>query len=308
MKKIIIAGSGYIGAEIAFTFSDDYEITCIDHGKNFDIIKKKLPTVSYIKGDVYDEKLIKKEIRYCDIFFYCLDTGGVVDCIKHPLKYYDTNVTHFRQLLKSLEYNEMPYFFLFSSSFVYPDIQKITEETQLNPETLYGKLRMNQEQILKSSNLNFTILRLSNIFGYGHFYNIGNKGAIEKFIDNVFERRDIILHGDGSQLVDYLHKIDLMNLLKILCKILPKRQVYNISSGRRRSILNIAEIIKDNASNEFDLNVEIIKMDEKTKMSNLPLTLPKKIINEVSWKPSTNIELKIKEMMNFCNLQNKDEI
>ena len=99
-----------------------------------------------------------------------------------------------------------------------------------------------------------------------------------------------------------------MNLLKILCKILPKRQVYNISSGQRRSVLNIAEIIKDNANNEFDLNVEIVKMDEKTKMSNLPLTLPKKIINEVSWKPSTNIELKIKEMMNFCNLQNKDEI
>ncbi|MGQ0376494.1 MAG: NAD-dependent epimerase/dehydratase family protein [Nitrososphaerota archaeon] len=308
MKKIVIAGSGYIGAEIAHTFSDNYEVVCIDHGKNFDIIKKKLPKTICIKGDLNDENLIKKEIRYCDIFFYCIDTGGVVDCIKYPTKYYDINVTHFKQLLKSLEHKELPYFFLFSSSFVYPDIQKITEETQPNPETVYGKLRMNQEQILKDSNLNFTILRLSNIFGYGQFFNIGNKGAIEKFIENVFEERNIMLHGDGTQLVDYLHKTDLMNLLKILCKNLPEKQVYNISSGQRRTILDIAEIIKENANNEFGLNVKIIKMDEKTKMPNLPLTLPQKIINEVPWKPSTNIELKIKEMMNLRNLQHKGEI
>lgn len=49
MKKIVIAGSGYIGAEIAFTFSDDYEITCIDHGKNFDIIKKKYQQYHILK-------------------------------------------------------------------------------------------------------------------------------------------------------------------------------------------------------------------------------------------------------------------
>ena len=307
MKKILILGTGSIGSEIAYFFYNKYKITCIDHGKNFDIIKKQLPDIRFVKGDVSDLDLIKIESQDCHMIFYCIDTGGVIACMKHPKKYFDVNVTNFKELLNSLKIKKA-HFFLFSSSFIYPDIQKITEETEPNPETLYGKLRMNQEQILKASNLNFTILRLSNIFGYGHFYNIGNKGAIEKFIDNVFEGRDIILHGDGSQLVDYLHKIDLMNLLKILCKILPKRQVYNISSGQRRSILNIAEIIKDNASNEFDLNVEIIKMDEKTKMSNLPLTLPKKIINEVSWKPSTNIELKIKEMMNFCNLQNKDKI
>jgi UDP-glucose 4-epimerase len=307
MKKIVIGGSGYIGTEIAFTLSDNYEVVCIDHGKNFDVIKKKLPKVMCVEGDLNDESLIKKEILCCDIFFYCIDTGGVVDCIKSPSKYYDINVTHFKQLLKLLAHKEL-HIFLFSSSFVYPDIQKITEETEPNPETLYGKLRMNQEQILKDSDLNFTILRLSNIFGYGQFFNIGNKGAIEKFIGNVFDGRDIILHGDGTQLVDYLHKTDLMNLLKILAKNLPKNQIYNISSGQRRSILNIAEIIKDNASNEFGLNVEIIKMGEKTKMPNLPLTFPNKIINELSWKPSTNIELKIKEMMNFCNLQHKGEI
>jgi UDP-glucose 4-epimerase len=304
MKKIVIAGSGYIGAEIAFTFYDNYEVVCIDHGKNFDDIKKKLPNVMCVEGDLNDESLIKKEIRCCDIFFYCLDTGGVVDCIKFPSKYYDINVTRFKQLLKSLAHKEL-HFFLFSSSFVYPDIQKITEETEPNPETLYGKLRMNQEQILKDGDLNFTILRLSNIFGYGQFFNIGNKGAIEKFIDNVFEGKNIILHGDGTQLVDYLHIIDLMNLLKILAKNLPKNQIYNISSGQRRSILNIAEIIKNNAANEFNIKTEIIKMDKKTKMPNLPLTMPQKIISHASWKPSTDIKLKIKEMMSFCNLQHK---
>ena len=60
MKKLLILGSGYIGSDIIYSLSNKCEITCIDHGKNFQILHEKCPYVNFIKGDISDNDLIKK--------------------------------------------------------------------------------------------------------------------------------------------------------------------------------------------------------------------------------------------------------
>ena len=233
--NILIVGLGSIGSEIASTFYSSSHITCIDHGKHFESIKKILPKINYVKGDIHDSSLIENLSDPPDIVFYCIDTGSVVSCMNNPDKYEKINVSLFHIFLDNLYKKFNPHFFLLSSTFVYPDVDKISEKTKPFPETLYGKLRLKQEKILQEYASNYTILRLSNIFGYGNFYNIGNPGAIEKFIDCVFSLKNITVHGNGKQLVDYLHKSDLMNLLKILVQITPKT-IYNVSSGNSKSI------------------------------------------------------------------------
>ena len=304
MDKILILGTGSIGSEIAYSFSNDYEIICIDHGKHFDSINAKLPKVKLVKGDIHDQCLIRKEAENSDIIFYCVDTGGVVDCIDSPSKYEDINTISFRKLLNSLN-NKNVHFFLFSSIFVYPDVSNITEDTPLNPSTLYGKFRMNQEQILHESDFNYTILRLSNIFGYGHFFNVGNKDAIEKFIDCVFEGQKIILHGDGNQRVDYIYKSDLMDLLKTLVKIRAERRVFNVSTGHVKPISKIAEIVVEIGREGFGKSVEIIKSNTSVRLPNLPKVSPNRVMRETFWKPSFNLHSRIREMMNVCKLKNK---
>lgn len=298
MKQILIIGTGSIGSEIAFTFSNKYEITCIDHGKNFSKMKNQLTNINFVKGDINDLKLIKENTQNHDIVFYCIDTGGVVGCIEKPLKYYDINVTNFKKLIKTLKDLQL-HFFLFSSIFVYADDNNITENTEPNPETIYGKLRLKQEQILLDSKLDFTILRLSNIFGYGNFFNVGSMGAIEKFIDCVFSGNKIKLHGDGKQKVDYLYKQDLMDLLKILIKTQSENKIYNVSTGVIRPIHEIANIIRTIGVQKFHRNIKIVKLDSNKKMPNLPLVFPQKIIHETTWKPSTNIEFRIEKMMHY---------
>ena len=191
MKKILIAGLGSIGAEIASAFYSKFEITCIDHGRYFDVIKQKLPEINLIKSDIHEKGLIKKLAKDSDIIYYLVDTGGVIDCINDPTKFYEINTTQFSNLVKELNGFDIHFFHL-SSVFVYPDLQNCTEETKPKPETLYGKLRLKQEQILESNNIKSTILRVSNIFGYGNFVKVGNSGAIEKFIENIFSDKPII--------------------------------------------------------------------------------------------------------------------
>lgn len=294
MKKILIAGTGSIGSEIAYLFSNEYEVICVDHGKYFQKIKEILPKVKLIKGDIYDYDLMKS-FHDVDIVFYCIDTGGVVSCIDYYAKYYDINITKFKKFINSFT-NSSSHFYLFSSCYVYPDVLNITEDTKLNPETQYGVLRANQEKILVESGIKYTILRLSNIFGYGNFFHVGNFGAIEKFIDLVLNRGEISLHGNGEQIVNYLYKEDLMSLIKILVNY-QQNKIYNISSGQSRSIHEIAKIIKNIALEEYNIHIEIIKLDENVKLPNSPCIQPNKVMQETSWKPSSDLESVIKKMM-----------
>lgn len=296
-KKILVLGTGFIGSEIAHRFSEDYEVTCIDHGRNFDVIKKQCSDLKLIKGDIYDENLILNESKNKDIVFYCIDTGGVQSCINFPEKYNDINTKEFSKLLDSISEPEQKHFFLFSSIFVYSDISGITEETIPHPETLYGQFRLKQEKLLEKSKMNFTILRTCNIFGYGHFLNLRNYGAIENFIQHVFSDGTITLHGDGTQMVDYLHKNELLYLLTILMKNPVERQTYNVSSGQRMTIFHVADIIKKISKQFFSKDVNIIKLDESVKIPNIPLVVPRKVTSDTNWKPLSDLTESIKEMM-----------
>ena len=293
--NILIVGLGSIGSEIAYTFYSSSHITCIDHGKHFESIKKILPKINFIKGDIHDPSLIENLSDPPDIVFYCIDTGSVVSCMNDPNKYEKINVSLFHIFLDNLYKKFNPHFFLLSSTFVYPDVDKISEKTKPFPETLYGKLRLKQEKILQEYASNYTILRLSNIFGYGNFYNIGNPGAIEKFIDCVFSLKNITVHGNGKQLVDYLHKSDLMNLLKILVQITPKT-IYNVSSGNSKSIIDIAKIISKIGLEKFNQKIETSVMSN-TKLPNSPKIIPNKIIKDYNWSPTLDLESIILKMM-----------
>lgn len=293
--NILIAGLGSIGSEIAYTFYPSSHITCIDHGKHYESLKKILPRINYVKGDIHNPLFIEKLSDAPDIVFYCIDTGSVVSCIEDPTKYEKINTSLFHIFLNNLYKKFNPHFFLLSSSFVYPDINEISEKTKPSPETLYGKLRLKQEKILQKYASNYTILRLSNIFGYGYFYGIGNQGAIEKFIDCVFSHKNISVHGNGKQLVDYLHKSDLMNLLKILVQTNPKT-IYNISSGNSKSIIDIAKNISNIGLEKFNQKIEISVMSN-TKLPNSPKIIPNKIMKDYNWSPTSDLESNILKMM-----------
>ena len=293
--NILIVGLGSIGSEIAYTFYPSAHITCIDHGKHFESIKKILPKINYVKGDIHDPSLIENLSDPPDIVFYCIDTGSVVSCMNNPNKYEKINVSLFHIFLDNLYKKFNPHFFLLSSTFVYPDVDKISEKTKPSPETLYGKLRLKQEKILQEYASRYTILRLSNIFGYGYFYNIGNPGAIEKFIDCVFSLKNISVYGNGKQLVDYLHKPDLMNLLKILVQTTPKT-IYNVSSGNSKSIIDIAKIISKVGLEKFNQKIETSIMSN-TKLPNSPKIIPNKIIKDYNWSPTLDLESIILKMM-----------
>ena len=297
-KTILILGSGYIGSSIIDTFYNSCNIVVIDHGKNFQKLKRKFPKVNFVVGDCTNKVILEKFTKQSDFVFYTLNTGGVMDCILEPEKFKKINVNDFKIILNILCKQDIT-FILLSSSFVYPDILYVDEETLPQPKTYYGKLRLEQEKLLKKSNLNYIILRLSNIYGFGPIFNIGNLGIIEKFINLIFSKNPITLDGNGLQKLDCVYINDLKNVFKLLLSKTLSSNVFNVSSENNYSVLQISKMLEMYARKNFQLSPKFITSNNSLQLPNSPLMSSKKIKNSLSWVPKQqNLEQKIEEMMN----------
>jgi nucleoside-diphosphate-sugar epimerase len=305
MKNILILGSGFIGSELTYRFSKDFKITCIDHGKNFSTLSNYCTNVNFVKGDINDSDLVQEFAKEMDLIIYCINTGGVIDCIKNPEKFEKINIFDFEKLLKKLK-NFKGRFLLFSTAFIYSDVPKIDETAKPIPETYYGQLRIKQEILLKNSGLSYLILRLSNIFGHSNFKNFNHYGAIEKFIEQAFSIHIINLHGDGSQKVDYLFIDDLVDfLINFFNADFKKNIMLNISTGKSYSIFAIAEIIQNIIQKKFSFSIKISKANPKIKLPNSPIMNISKVYEDFSWKPKAKLEKEIEKMMDVYYLQHK---
>lgn len=297
MKKILVLGTGFIGSEIVIRLHKKFHIICIDHGRNFTNLNQKCENVEFVKGDCFDMELLKKNLKNCNKVIFCINGGGVYDCKKSPEKFNMINTLEFQKVIKILENFNQIEFFLFSTGYVYPDLHGVGEDVYPAPSTEYGKQRWNQEQILRNSKIRFTILRLSNIFGYGNIINIGNLGAVEKFIEKGFLEKSITLHGDGKQKLDLLSKEDLIDLIEIIIEKNSDCSTYNVCSGKQLPIFIVAEIIQKIIKELFEINVKIKKENPRIKFPDAPLMSNKKILTETTWFPKRVFTNEVKKMI-----------
>lgn len=119
-----------------------------------------------------------------------------------------------------------------SSAAVYRDsTAKWYEEEVDTPPTIYGKSKLLGENVIKDVIKNYTILRLSNVYGDGD----GN-GVIDRFI-----KGQNTIYGDGEQVRDYIHVNAVCDaIMKILEK--PKhfnQQTYNLSTGEGKTVNDV---------------------------------------------------------------------
>ena len=111
--KILILGTGYIGSEIAFLLSKNHNVVCIDHGKNFSSLDSIQHKLKLIKDEYQNTSLIQNITKDIDLVCYCINTGGVVDCIQNSEMYKKINIDDFKQLLESID-NKKCHFLLLS--------------------------------------------------------------------------------------------------------------------------------------------------------------------------------------------------
>jgi len=303
--KILIIGTGYIGGTLIKYLSPNYKIVCLDHGRYRKRIEKEVSNVLFYEGDALDEDLLDAAMRDCEIVFNLIGGGGNAACTREPLKYVRAYVLGTQKIIKKSEERNVRHIFLPSSISVYPWIERgvtktLTEDTMPSPNDMYGALKLAQELMLENSSLNYTILRLANVYGYSYVNPIQEGGALGNFIKAVFTDEVIRIYRTGEQTIDYIHINDLCEGIGLLIrKDLEKRRLYNMGGGKLITIEELAKIVSNLATQLFHKKNRIEKVlpPPHSPTKDYALMSINKIKSDLNWVPKTNLTDGIKDMM-----------
>lgn len=170
---------------------------------------------------------------------------------KNPYTTFDNSLRTLENTLditngKSININ---HFIYFSSSMAYGHFPKgfVTEDTPLNPIGIYGNLKLCGERMVIAYNQVFdtpyTIIRPSALYGPRCI----SKRVGQIFIENTLKGKEVIIHGDGSDQLDFTYIEDLTSgIVNVLTNKNALNQIFNLTYGESRSIRQMADILLEN--------------------------------------------------------------
>lgn len=273
-KLLIIGGCGFIGHNIALTLKDKYEIFIIDSlaVNNFvSLIDNKdnlpYPKLSKLVLDervrLFEEnnlKIIIQDARdYHDLSRkigeikpnIILHLAAVSHSNRSNKDPYSTFDHSFRTLENALDVartqSQLEHFIYFSSSMVYGNFKQdfVDEESNCDPIGIYGALKFSGEKIVIAYNqvfdIPYTIVRPSALYGERCI----SRRVGQIFIENALLGKDILIDGDGFEKLDFTYIRDLVSGVNcILENKNSKNQIFNITYGEGRKIIDLIEILK----------------------------------------------------------------
>ena len=303
MKIFMTGGGGYIGSSLLRSLSEENEIVCIDHGRHYGTLRSLLgKNVKLIEGDIMDRSLVGKNMKGADLVLHLAGGGGNDACMKDPAKAVMANICGTHVLLKAAEANHVDRLVFASSYIAYSTFLKrempLTEDMELRPDDFYGGLKAASEYEIKDSGIDYVILRLSNVYGYG--LGLGHEwgGVVGRFIKSGFETSTIPVYGTGKQRIDVVHIGDVCRAISMIIDNKQSRnECFNIGSGEGTSVEDIATAVQDAFKNKFRKNVRIEKKPAPPgKIWPDRWVSVSKIGRQLGWKPEVRLEAGISDL------------
>lgn len=170
MKKVFITGgAGYIGTSlIPLLLEKNYQVTVYD-SLMFNNGDKLLPYITnpnftFIEGDILNFDLLSKNIKGHNIIIHLAALVGFPICReKGETESHKINVVGTENVIKAMSDDQ--YLLLGSTGSNYGEVLGIcTEETPLNPLSIYGKTKTIAEQLVLDRK-NSTAFRFATAFG-----------------------------------------------------------------------------------------------------------------------------------------------
>jgi nucleoside-diphosphate-sugar epimerase len=137
---------------------------------------------------------------------------------------------------------------------------------------------------------------MSNIYGHKNFWIRKFDNVIDKFISTGFSNKKILLYADGTQLVDFIHISNFLNILNQIINQKFQKEIYNITSETRQSIHDIALLIKNIAGKKYNISIQINKNDSSKKLPNIPDASASKIKNKIIWQDYQDLSFELEKM------------
>jgi len=296
LKKIlVIGGAGYIGSVLVRKLLDKgYEVNVLD---NFTYGKKSLegiksnPQLKIIEGDTRHISYVSEALHGVDAVIHLAEIVGDPACELDTRKTQEINYLATRTIAlicKHFQINRLVYA---SSCSVYgasKGSELLNEESELNPVSLYAKMKIASENALTEmmdENFRPTILRLSTVFGFSHRPRFDL--VVNLLTAKALKENKITIFG-GDQWRPNVHVTDVADTIIAVLEApidVVGGKTFNVGTEENNCTINkIGELIKEEvpSANVIIEDKDVDKRDYKVDFSRIRKTLGIKMRMSVS--------------------------
>ena len=246
MKIIITGGAGFLGRHLCRAL--------VAAGHSLKIIDlKENPEFETIIADVRDTEKMKELITDAQVVFHLASLIEAGESVEKPDKYIDYNINGTLSVLEAMRLNGLKSFVFSSSAAIYgePVRVPIKEDDRTIPINPYGMTKLAMEALLRSyveaHGFTGAALRYFNLYGPGEHHQ-PETHAIPRFIEQIYQGKEVTIWGDGSHQRDYIYIDDIVDAhLKALDLVAAQPDKYhylNLSTENPSSVMKVVEIIE----------------------------------------------------------------
>ncbi len=296
MKILITGGAGYLGSVITEKMLDaGHEVTVLDNLSFKQISPLQFtsnPKYHFIYGDVRNENLLRHEVGTHDVIIPLAAIVGFPACKADPKLAWEVNYEQIKTILDTIGDEQIILYPNTNSGYGIGEGQsECTEESPLNPISVYGESKCAAEKLLLECS-SAICFRLATVFGTSTRMRTDllvnefvYKAMTDKYItvfEKHFKRNFIHIQDVANVFLWALNNYDTM-----------KHNVYNVglsdaNLNKQELLEKIQQYIPDFAISYSDFYEDPDKRD---------YIVSNKKIEATGWKPQYSLDDGIKELM-----------
>ena len=218
MNILITGGAGYIGSELVKYFIDDHKITVVDNlmydatsllryagHDNFNFIREDVRNYDFMKG------LLSKN----DIIIPLAALVGFPLCDKNKKAAVEINYEANKWIADNKSKDQMVIYPCTNSGYGKSvDGEVVTEESPLNPVSLYGKTKVDAETVFRNTD-GCTTFRLATVFGPSS--RMRSDLLVNSFVLKALKEKIIVLY-ECKFMRNYVHLWDVCRAFEFVTK------------------------------------------------------------------------------------------
>ncbi|WP_100182768.1 NAD-dependent epimerase/dehydratase family protein [Candidatus Nitrosotenuis aquarius] len=290
MKFAVTGGAGFVGSYLVKRLiKENHDVIVIDNlyrGK-LENLKEVFDKIQFQKIDIRDFDSMRNIIKNTDGVFHEAALTDVQESFTKQDEYVDVNVKGTENVFKiAREFGTKIIYASSSSVYGNPEKTPIAEDSKRTPINPYGNTKLEDEFLAEKyveNGVSIIGLRYFNIYGKGQTGSYA--GVITKFINNLKEKRQPVIFGNGEQKRDFIFVEDVARANIAAMKSNVKNGFFNVGTGMVTSIKQLADQMIELSGLELEPKYEKPLVGDVF-TSQADTTLTKKLLN---WEYQTEL-------------------
>ena len=310
---LITGGAGFIGSHVVRKFVNDYpesqiyNLDALTYAGNLGNLKDidQKENYTFLKVDINNAEEINKLFNKFefDAIIHLAAESHVDRSISDPLAFAKTNIIGTLNLLEAAKKQwknkiERKLFYHISTDEVYGSLGDeglFTEKTSYDPNSPYSASKASSDHFVRAYgetyDLPYVISNCSNNYGPNQF----PEKLIPLFINNIINKKNLPVYGDGNYTRDWLYVIDHAVAIQLIFQKGILGETYNIGGFNEWKNIDLVKLLcqqmDEKLGREKGESEQLITFVKDRPGHDLRYAIDASKINkELGWKPSVTFQ------------------